>query len=105
MPAEIGPKRDRSLARTGCYFDGDAAACRAECVLDMREMWDDCGQFDCDATAAFASPAFPYVNIDVEIDFADAGLRRAMRAALVPAAFARRADIRKLQAVPLRQRT
>jgi hypothetical protein len=25
MPAEIGLKRDRALARTGCQFDGDAA--------------------------------------------------------------------------------
>ena len=27
MRAEIGPKRDRALARAGCYFDGDATAC------------------------------------------------------------------------------
>ena len=27
MPAKIGPKRDRALARTGCYFDGGAAVC------------------------------------------------------------------------------
>jgi hypothetical protein len=25
MPAKIGLKRDRALARTGCQFDGDAA--------------------------------------------------------------------------------
>jgi hypothetical protein len=46
------------------------------------------------------------MNVDVEIDLADAGLRRAMRAAFVRAAFAPAgvADIRKLQAAPLRQR-
>jgi hypothetical protein len=45
------------------------------------------------------------MNVDVEIDFADAGLRRAMRAALVPAAIAgaRIPDIGKFQASPLRQ--
>ena len=50
-------------------------------------------------------PALAHIDVDVEIDFADAGLRRAMRAALMPAAFARvcLADIRKLQAAPLRQ--
>jgi len=29
MPAEIGLKRDRALARTGCQFDGDATMCGA----------------------------------------------------------------------------
>ena len=29
MPAKIGPKRDRALARAGCYFDGGAATCGA----------------------------------------------------------------------------
>ena len=46
------------------------------------------------------------MNVDVDIDVADAGLRRAMRAALMPAAPARAgiADIGQLQASPLRQR-
>ena len=41
MPAKIGPKRDRALARAGCYFDGSAATCGVRCVLDLRES-DDC---------------------------------------------------------------
>jgi hypothetical protein len=35
MPAKIGPKRDRALARTGCYFDGSATRCGAE-VFGLR---------------------------------------------------------------------
>jgi len=27
MPAKVGPKRDRALARAGCYFDSSAATC------------------------------------------------------------------------------
>jgi hypothetical protein len=30
------------------------------------------------ATAAFASPAFAHVNIDIDVDIAHAGLRRLM---------------------------
>lgn len=46
MPAKIGPKRDRALARTGCYFDGGAATCgvnafsicgeSGDCVVQVR---------------------------------------------------------------------
>jgi hypothetical protein len=35
MPAKIGPKRVRALARAGCYFDSSAATCGAE-LLDWR---------------------------------------------------------------------
>ena len=47
------------------------------------------------------------MNIDVEIDVADAGLRSPVRAALVPGAIARAGagDIGELQASPLRQRS
>ena len=50
-----------------------------------------------------APPA--HVDVDIEIDLADAGLFAAMRAALVPAAVARAEipDIGKPQAAPLRQ--
>ena len=50
---------------------------------------------------------FAHVNIDVEIDVADAGLRSPVRAALVPVAIARAGvgDIGELQASPLRQRS
>jgi hypothetical protein len=37
MPAKVGPKRDRALARAGCYFDSSAAVRSAKCVLDLRE--------------------------------------------------------------------
>jgi hypothetical protein len=37
MPAKVGPKRDRALARAGCYFDGSAATCGVRRVLDVRE--------------------------------------------------------------------
>jgi hypothetical protein len=30
MPAKVGLKRDRALARAGCYFDGTAATHGAE---------------------------------------------------------------------------
>jgi len=30
MPAKVGPKRVRALARAGCYFDGSAAVRGAE---------------------------------------------------------------------------
>ncbi len=57
--------------------------------------------------AAARSTPLTDVNVDVEIDIADAGLRRAMRAALMPASPARAgiADIGQLQASPLRQRS
>jgi hypothetical protein len=35
MPAKIGPKRDRALARAGCYFDSSATTCGAE-VFGLR---------------------------------------------------------------------
>jgi hypothetical protein len=37
MPAKVGPKRVRALARAGCYFDSSAATCGAGCVLDLQE--------------------------------------------------------------------
>jgi len=37
MPAKVGPKRVRALARAGCYFDSSAATCGAGCVLDRGE--------------------------------------------------------------------
>jgi hypothetical protein len=43
MPAKIGPKRDRALARAGCYFDSSAATCGVRCVLDLRERASDDG--------------------------------------------------------------
>jgi hypothetical protein len=36
MPAKVGPKRVRALARAGCYFDSSAATCGG-CVLDLQE--------------------------------------------------------------------
>src|SRR5882672_4366118 len=53
-----------------------------------------------------ASTPLADVDVDIEIDIADAGLRRLMRAALMPTALARAcvADVRQLQAAPLRQR-
>jgi hypothetical protein len=37
MPAKIGPKRVRALARAGCYFDSSAATCDVRRVLDLRD--------------------------------------------------------------------
>ena len=53
-----------------------------------------------------ASPQLAHVNIDIEIDSADAGLLRAVGAAFMPAAFARTglSDIGQSQAAPLRKR-
>src|SRR5882672_12340433 len=53
-----------------------------------------------------ASTPLADVDVDIEIDIADAGLRRLMRAALMPTALARAcvADVRQLQAAPLWQR-
>src|SRR4051812_6572155 len=50
-------------------------------------------------------PQFAHVNVDVEIDVADAGLRRAVRASLVPRPAARAgiSDGSQPQASPLRQ--
>jgi hypothetical protein len=61
---------------------------------------------NCYARQPRVSPSLAYVNIDIEIDIAHAGLRRLMRAAFMPAAgaWARPADIGELQASPLRQR-
>jgi hypothetical protein len=52
-------------------------------------------------------PPLSHVNVDIEIDVADAGLCRAMRAAFVPGpgAGARIRRAGELQAAPLRQRT
>src|SRR5437899_6951041 len=46
-------------------------------------------QTDCPSCAFVASTPLADVNIDIEIDIADAGLRRAVRAALMPTALAR----------------
>ena len=54
-----------------------------------------------------ASPPLANVNIDIEINLAHAALRRQVRAAFMPAAFRVRAppaDVRQLEASPLRQR-
>src|ERR1700730_16458566 len=53
----------------------------------------------------FALSQLAYVNVDVEIDVADAGLRYAVRAALVPASIARASvsDFGEFQAPPLWQ--
>ena len=53
-----------------------------------------------------ASPQLAHVNIDIEIDRADAGLLRAVGAAFMPAAFARPGlfDIGQPLASPLRKR-
>jgi hypothetical protein len=40
MPAKVGPKRVRALARAGCYFDSSAARCGVRCVRDLRESGD-----------------------------------------------------------------
>src|SRR5215218_7560413 len=37
MPAKVGPKRVRALARAGCYFDSSAATSGAGCGLDLRK--------------------------------------------------------------------
>ena len=37
MPAEIRPKRDRALARAGCYFDSSTTVCGAEVFALRRE--------------------------------------------------------------------
>jgi hypothetical protein len=39
MPAKVGPKRVRALARAGCYFDSSAAGCDAELFDLRRERW------------------------------------------------------------------
>jgi hypothetical protein len=181
MPAKVGPKRDRALARAGCYFDGSAATCGAGCVLDLRErggcvrgieiiivacarvqyaprplhviaseakqstlslrrrngllrfarndggysfaISQRCSPGEISVLAqrlrtaiggpnglpvlrSVASTPLADVNIDIEIDIADAGLRRLMRAALMPATGARAClvDVGQLQASPLRQR-
>ena len=54
---------------------------------------------------SFALPPFANVNVDVEIDVADAGLLGAMRTALMPAAITRAGilHIGKSQTPPLRQ--
>jgi hypothetical protein len=45
MPAEIGPKRDRALARAGCYFDSSTTVCGAE-VFALRRESDAADRFD-----------------------------------------------------------
>ena len=42
MPAKVGPKRDRALARAGCYFDGSAATCGARDECSICEESGDC---------------------------------------------------------------
>jgi hypothetical protein len=37
MRAEIRPKRDRALARAGCYFDGGATVCGVNAFLICEE--------------------------------------------------------------------
>ena len=56
------------------------------------------------SSGSFLAPS-AHVDIDIEIDRADAGLFGAVRAALVPAAIPRMgiADIGEQQAAPLRQ--
>src|SRR5213079_2233869 len=52
MPAKVGPKRVRALARAGCYFDSSAARCGAGLVLDLRRERRSCScKRDCDARA------------------------------------------------------
>ena len=55
--------------------------------------------------ASVASPQLAHVNIDVEVDVADAGLRGAMGSAGIPTAIARASilDAGEFQTSPLRQ--